>query len=158
VAVVGLTAGPVRGAYGLSLAPDWPLSEVEGDLPQGIVLPGGVQGTRRFAADPRVHNLLRRVTGHGGYVLALDTAYMVVRSAGILDARGPRSNGGPGEGPAEGAISGWDSENALLVAADHAPSQRVLLESQVVFGRDSGAAQEAALTLAWLLERGGSGP
>lgn len=84
VAVVGLTAGPLRGAYGLSLASDGALSEVEKESPRAVVLPGGVQASRKLGADPRVHGLLRRVVGQGGYVVAIDNAYTVLRSAGVL--------------------------------------------------------------------------
>lgn len=152
VAVVGLRAGVVQGAYGLSLAPDCPLSEVEMELPRAIVLPGGVQGTRRVAADPRVHRLLRRVIEQGGYVLAIDTAYTTLRSAGVLDLDGCRSNGGPGEGSTDRPAVGWGSEMGGLRTADGLPSERVLVQGHVIFGRDSGSAQEAALTLASLLE------
>jgi 4-methyl-5(b-hydroxyethyl)-thiazole monophosphate biosynthesis len=84
VAVVGLTAGPVRGAYGLSLAPDWALSEVENERPRAIVLPGAMQAARKLNADPRVHTLLHRVVDQEGYVVAFDTAYTVLRSAGLV--------------------------------------------------------------------------
>ncbi len=139
VAVVGLTAGPVRGAYGLSLAPDWTLSEVETEQPRAIVLPGAVQAARQLNADPRVHRLLRRVADHGGYVLAIDAAYTVLCSAGLVP------NGAPSRhetiktpGP------GWHSEGIV--------SERVLVAGSVIYGRDSGAAQEAALILVSLLE------
>lgn len=82
VVLVGLAAGPVRGEYGLSLAPDRTLCEVEADAPQAVVLPRGRWGTRQLRADPRVHALLRRVVGRGGYVVALDPAYGPLPGAG----------------------------------------------------------------------------
>ena len=146
VAVVGLTAGPVRGAYGLSLVPDLTLSEVEVERPHAVVLPGGVQGTRRFNADPRVHKLLRRAVGQGGYVLAIDTAYTVLCSAGAVGRGEPGPGNGAGEETGERPVLGWQSETVL--------SERVSVKGLVIFGQDSGAAQEAALTLASLLESG----
>lgn len=140
VMLVGLQAGPLRGAYGLSLAPDGTLSEVEADQPQAIVLPGGMQGARQLHADPRVHALLRRVVDQGGYVMALDTAYMVLQGAGVLTSSTRAST--------EGLTRGWHDE-AL-------PSERVLVDGQMVFGRESGAAQESALTLVSLLEGRGA--
>jgi putative intracellular protease/amidase len=106
VAIVGLRAGAVQGACGLSLAPDCPLSEVEMEVPRAVVLPGGTQGTRRFSADPRVHKLLRRVIEQRGYVLAIDTAYTVLRSAGVLEPAGTRFSGGPGEEGSEMPVLG----------------------------------------------------
>jgi 4-methyl-5(b-hydroxyethyl)-thiazole monophosphate biosynthesis len=154
VAVVGLTAGPVQGAYGLSLAPDRALSEAAMQVPKAVVLPGGVQGTRRFTADPRVHRLLRRVIERRGYVLAIDTAYTVLRSAGVLDPGGPRAKEGAGEEPTDRPVFGRGSEMWVLSIADQLPSERVVVQGPVIFGLDSGSAQEAALTLASLLESG----
>jgi putative intracellular protease/amidase len=151
VTVIGLTAGLVRGTYGLSLAPDCTLSEVEMERPRAVVLPGGVQATRKLNTDPRVHRLLRWVSGQGGYVLALDTAYTVVRRAGVLDRGDPRSNGGEGDEIAEQPVFGWGAELPFPGAMEELPSDRVLVEGQMVFAQDSAAAKEAALTLAALL-------
>jgi 4-methyl-5(b-hydroxyethyl)-thiazole monophosphate biosynthesis len=103
------------------------------------VLPGAIHAARQLNADPRVHTLLRRVAGQGGYVVAFDAAYTVLRSAGLV-ANGEAS----GEETARARLPGWRSEDL--------PSERVLVEGPVIFGRDSGAAQEAALTLVSLLE------
>lgn len=148
VAIVGLTAGPIRGAYGLSLASDRALSEVEMEPPQAVVLPGGVQASRQLSADPRVHLLLRRVVGRGGYVVALDSAYTVLRSAGVLHSDEPQSGNGLGGEPGAGPAHVWPSGTPL-----QAPG-RVVVDGQVIFGRDSDSAQEAALTLASLLGDG----
>ncbi|MCL7453851.1 MAG: DJ-1/PfpI family protein [Anaerolineae bacterium] len=148
IALVGLAAGPVRGAYGLSLRPDRVLSEVETASPRAVVLPGGIQASRRLGADPRVHLLVRRVVDQGGYVAALESAYAVLLSAGLLplgEAQpGNGSRAQPGAGPAPFWTGGVPPQSPA----------RVELDGQVIFGRDSGAAQEVALTLAWLLEQG----
>lgn len=141
VAVVGLRAGAVQGAYGLSLAPDCPLSEVEMEVPRAVVLPGGAQGARRFCADPRVHRLLRCVIQQRGYVLAIDTAYTVLRSAGVLEPAGCQSGGRPGEEASGMPVLGWDTEIRVLNISDR-PYERVWVEGQVLFGRDSGSVQE----------------
>jgi 4-methyl-5(b-hydroxyethyl)-thiazole monophosphate biosynthesis len=139
VAVVGLTANPVPGAYGLSLAPDWALSEVEAERPQAVVLPGAIQAARKLNADPRVHVFLRRVADGGGYVVAFDTAYAVLRSAGLLSH---------GESSREGRVT----KPIPARYGEGLPLERVLVEGRVIWGRDSGAAQEAALTLVSLME------
>ena len=146
VAVIGLTAGPVRGAYGLALACDRTLSEVETESPQAVVLPGGIQASRQLNADPRVHHLLRRVVGQGGYVVALESAYTVLRSAEVLRRNGAQPGNGSVTEPSARPVKGWPDVPL------EAP-QRVVVDGPVIFGRDSGAAQEAALTLAWLLEQ-----
>jgi 4-methyl-5(b-hydroxyethyl)-thiazole monophosphate biosynthesis len=136
VALVGLTAGPIRGNYGLSLEPDLVLSEVGMETPKAVVLPGGLQGARQLNADPRVHILLRKVILREGYVMALDAAYMVLRSAGMLNQAEEWS---PGV-----SLPGWRGEGGL--------AERVIVDGPVIFGRDSGVAQEAALTLVSLIE------
>ena len=145
VTVVGLTAGPVRGAYGLSLTSDRSLSEVETEPPQAIVLPGGAQASRQLSADPRVHLLLRCVVGQGGYVLALESAYSVLRSAGLLYSEEPASGNGSEEDPGAGPAPAWPGGIPLEATG------QVVVDGQVIFGRDSDSAQEAALTLASLL-------
>jgi len=138
VVLVGLAAGPLRGCYGVSVAPDRTLSEVEAEDAVAVVLPGGIQGARQLNADPRVHALLRRVMDQGGYLLALDTGYTVLHTAGALNTS---------EKPfVIGGVASWQG--------DALASRRVVVEGQVIFGRDLGAAQESALTLAALLESG----
>jgi 4-methyl-5(b-hydroxyethyl)-thiazole monophosphate biosynthesis len=146
VAVAGLQAGPVRGAYGLSLVPDLALSEVEREMPRAAILPGGVQATRRLNADPRVHKLLRHVVEQGGYVVAIDTAYTVLHAAGILEV--------PTSAPGMGVENGTYGNGAVQWGGEGLASDRVSVQGQVIFARDSGAAQEAALTLVSLLENG----
>lgn len=144
-AVVGLQSGPVRGAYGLSLAPDLTLSEVEREQPQAAILPGGVQATRLFEADPRVHNLLRRTVEQDGYLMAIDTAYTALHAAGIFDLRPSRPEASTVDSAPAGDSFWWDG--------DRLTSDRVVVRGPVVFARDSGSAQEAALTLVSLLDR-----
>jgi 4-methyl-5(b-hydroxyethyl)-thiazole monophosphate biosynthesis len=136
VMLVGLTAGPLRGAYGLSLALDRTLSEVETDHPQAIVLPGGVQGSRLLSADPRVHTLLRRVVDQGGYVAALDAACTVLRTAGVWTEVGEERFKGSASGRCDQSFS----------------SEQVSMVGQVIVGCESAAAQELALTLAAVLQ------
>lgn len=134
VVVVGLTASPAPGAYGLALAPDRTLNEVRAEDFRAVVLPGGAQGVRQLDADPRVHALLRQVVAQGGYVLALETAYQVAYTAGVLNGQGTT----PASLPAR-------NEEAVT-------PEGVSMEGPVILGRASGAVQEAAQTLAAVLE------
>jgi len=152
VAVVGLTAGPVRGAYGLSLVPDCALSEVEMELPQATVLPGGTQAARRFSAEPRVHTLLRQVADQRGYVMAIDTAHAVLHSAGVLSGREPGAGNGAEQEGSERPAVGWRGKSSPLGGMEGLPSERVRVEGRVILSQGSDSAQEAALTLASMLE------
>ena len=153
VSVVGLTAGPVRGAYGLSLVTDCALSEVDTELPQAAILPGGIQATRRFSAEPRVHTLLRQVAEERGYVMAIDTARAVLRSAGVLGSREPGSGNGAQWGRFERLAAGWRGGDSPLDGLDGLPCERVRVEGRVILSQGSDSAEEAALTLASMLER-----
>jgi 4-methyl-5(b-hydroxyethyl)-thiazole monophosphate biosynthesis len=133
VALVGLTAGPVRGAYGVSLMPDRALSEVGIELPRAVVLPNGVQGVRQLATDPRVHRLLHQTVDQGGYVLALGTADIVLHHAGVLDMHTPRSK---------------DSSE------EKTPARQVSMAGHVLWAHGTEGTQEAVRTLAALLRPG----
>jgi len=121
------------------------------EVPRAVVLPGGAQGTRRFSADPRVHRLLRCVIQQRGYVLAIDSAHAVLRFAGAPEPAGYPSGGGPGVEASGMPVLGWDTETRVLTVSDR-PYERVWVDGQVIFARDSGSVQEAALTLVALLE------
>ena len=152
VSVVGLTAGPVRGAYGLSLVADCALSEVDTELPQAAILPGGIQATRRFSAEPRVHALLRQVAEGRGYVMAIDTARAVLRSAGVLGGWEAATGNGAQWRRFEEPAVGLRAGDSPLDGLEELPCERVRVEGPVILSQGSDSAEEAALTLASLLE------
>jgi len=152
VSVVGLTAGPTRGAYGLSLVADCALSEVDTELPQAAILPGGIQATRRFNAEPRVHALVRQVVEGQGYVMAIDTSRTVLRSAGVLGSRESASCNEAQRGRFERPAAGWGGGGSPLDGLEGLPCERVRVEGRVILSQGSDAAEEAALTLASMLE------
>ena len=152
VSVVGLTAGPVRGAYGLSLVADCALGDVDTELPQAAVLPGGIQATRRFSAEPRVHTLLRQVVDGQGYVMAIDTSRTVLRSAGVLGTREAARSNGSARGRFEKPVMRWHGGESPLDGLEGLPCERVRVEGRVILSQGSDSAEEAALTLASMLE------
>lgn len=147
VTAVGLAAGPVRGAYGLSLAADRLLSEIETECPLAVVLPGGAPAAGQLSADPRVHLLLQRVVREGGYVAGLGNAYSVLTSAALLPLDPPQPGAVSGAAPAAGPpCPGPDVLSPWRAA-------RVEVYGQVIYGRATGAVQDVADTLASLLEQ-----
>jgi len=139
VVLVGLSANPLRGAYGLSLAPDRTLSQVEADAARVVVLPGGRGAAWQLAVDPRVHALLCRVLEQGGYVVALGAAHVVLYAAGAL--------GPDGEGTVEALSIAWDGESLS--------GDRISVEARVIFGSTSTSARKSALALVSLLQSPG---
>lgn len=135
VMLVGLTAGPIRGSYGISIMTDKTLSEIEAEQPLAVVLPGGIHGIRQLNGDPRVHNLLRRATERGGYLVAVDAGNLVLRTAGILNDLETMLTG-----EANGTL-----ENLGL-------DEHVIVDGHLVWGCDAEAADESAATLVSLLQ------
>lgn len=136
VALVGISANPLRGAYGLSLAPDRTLSHVDAGTARVVVLPRGRGAARQLAGDPRVQTLLRRVLVQGGYIVALGAAYPILSAAGTF---------GPAEGLTVDALSIlWDGES---LSGDRTP-----VGGWVVLGTASERARESALSLVSLLQ------
>ena len=132
VKLVGLSAGLVRGAYGVSLLPDAILSEVDAERPQAIVVPGGLHSSQHLNADPRIHALLDRGMAQGSYVVALASADSVLHRAGLWP-----------ENP-EAATGGQPREPSLM--------GQVRIDGSIIYGRQSGLAKEAARTLSLLLQ------
>jgi 4-methyl-5(b-hydroxyethyl)-thiazole monophosphate biosynthesis len=139
VALVGLVAGPIRGAYGLLIAPDKTLSDVEADRPQAIVLPGGSEGVHQLNADPRVHALLCRTADEGGYLLVIDTAYTVLVQCGLL----------PWHGQIPPLAPGVEWPGTMC------PSQCIWIDGRIIICRNSTACREATLTMVASLEQAG---
>ena len=137
VVLVGLTAGPIRGAHGLLLVPDRTLSEVEKRIPGALVLPGGAAGAQRLGADPRVHAIMQRVFNHGGTILALDTSHMVLNQAGLPNVGKPDAHLTPGF-----AIPRMDKS---------APATTNAGQGQVLLGQNSETVQDSVALLASLL-------
>ena len=87
VVLAGLAgAGSCLGSRGMRFEPDAPLDDVLGDHWDMVVLPGGLGGSRRLAADGRVLDLLRtRVRGRQP-VAAICAAPLALDRAGVLKA------------------------------------------------------------------------
>lgn len=104
VEVVGLIAGPIRGASGISVLPDAALTRVDGDIPQAVVLPDGRPAM--LSADPRVHALLQRVVGAqtGRYVVALGQACEVLYHAALINRRLSHTDPVPSRVRVEGSL------------------------------------------------------
>jgi putative intracellular protease/amidase len=84
--LVGLRAGLLVGAHGLTVRPDITLGGL--DTQRGyrlIVVPGSAQSARSLLADPRVHRLFTVTTKAGGWVAVMNTAEEAFVQAGLLD-------------------------------------------------------------------------
>lgn len=133
VVTAGLDEKPVRASRGTRLIPDVTLARaLEHDYDM-IVLPGGLPGADHLNADPRVHALLKRVAGQGGYTAAICAAPKVLADAGLLAGR--RATSFPG------VLAAMNLDDTTLV------DEAVVVDGKVVTSRGPGTAMDFALEL-----------
>jgi 4-methyl-5(b-hydroxyethyl)-thiazole monophosphate biosynthesis len=83
VTVVGLAARQVSGSHNITCIADGLLADITGTF-DGIVLPGGMPGSKNLADSARVLDLVRTIYRQGGLCAAICAAPMVLGRAGIL--------------------------------------------------------------------------
>lgn len=134
----GLDGGPVRASRGVVLIPDVTLDAVlhkEFDL---VILPGGLEGSERLAADERIAELVRKHQSGGKWVGAICAAPMVLAKAGLLEGR--KATAYPG------VLDQLELKNTELTSAD------VEVDGRLVTSKGPGTAMDFALTLIELLQ------
>jgi 4-methyl-5(b-hydroxyethyl)-thiazole monophosphate biosynthesis len=117
--------------------PDSTLDSVMNDDFDMVVLPGGLPGADHLNADPRIHQLLERLSGEGRYTAAICAAPKVLAKAGLLDGR--RATSYPG------ALAGLDLPQVNLI------QEPVVRDGKVVTSRGPGTAMDFALKLIEIL-------
>jgi protein deglycase len=133
VVSAGLQEGPVRASRGTLVVPDTTLAAVAEDAFDMIVLPGGLPGADNLDADPRVHALLQRLAGAGGYTAAICAAPRVLANAGLLDGRSATAY--------PGTLSGERYPRVQMLEAP------VVADGRVITSRGPGTAIDFALQL-----------
>lgn len=137
VVTAGLDDQPVTAARGCVLVPDASLDEVLQDNFDMIVLPGGLPGADHLKNDPRIIELVQRLSADDKYTAAICAAPRVLVQAGVLEGR--RVTSFPGAiDPA--AVPG-------LVYVD----EPVVTDGKVITSRGPGTAMDFALQLIELL-------
>lgn len=76
--------GPVVASRGVTLVPDAPLAAVVDEAFDVVVLPGGLGGVERLAADVRVRRLVQTRSAEGRFVAAICAAPLALDAAGVL--------------------------------------------------------------------------
>ncbi len=138
VVTAGLDDQPVKAAKGLTILPDTTLDAVVDESFDMIVLPGGLPGADYLDQDPRIHRLLQRLAGEGGYTAAICAAPKVLASAGLLEGRSATSY--------PGVLDGMDLPD---VDVDLRP---VIVDGKVITSRGPGTAMDFSLALIEALE------
>lgn len=135
VTVAGLVDGVIEASRGVKLVADVPLDAVVNVAFDAVVLPGGLGGTNRLRADPRIRAILERSRRSGSLIGAVCAAPTVLWDAGLL--HGKRATSHP-------------SVVDVLTGA-HTTDERVVIDDGIVTSRGAGTSMEFALALARLL-------
>ncbi|MFC1684694.1 DJ-1 family glyoxalase III [Pseudomonadota bacterium] len=138
VVSAGLTDGPIQAAHGVTIIPDAALEAVMDQDFDMMVLPGGLPGSDHLDDDPRIHELLKRLSASGHYTAAICAAPKVLANAGLLSGKTATSY--PGF---------LDKMNLPEVDVQLLP---VVTDGKVVTGRGPGTAMDFALQLVEELE------
>ena len=80
-------ADRITGSHGITVLADSCFRQTDFDLYDGVVLPGGMPGTRHLSEDERVLSLLRRFFDAGRLTAAICAAPTVLARAGLLEGR-----------------------------------------------------------------------
>jgi len=127
----------VTASRGVTLLADVELNAVLEDDFVMIVLPGGQPGADHLNADPRMHQLLKRMADQKKWLAAICAAPLVLASAGLLN--GFQATAYPGVLEAES----WPQIKLQ--------QQAVVVDGRRVTSRGPGTAMDFALTLIELL-------
>jgi protein deglycase len=137
VITAGLDAEPVKASRGITIVPDKTLDQVFDESFDMMVLPGGLPGADHLNNDPRVHQLLKRLSSEGRYLAAICAAPKVLVSAGLLAGKCATSY--------PGSLDGLDLQQVDLKL------ERVVTDGNVVTSRGPGTAMEFAFALIEML-------
>ncbi len=134
-------AGPVRGSHGIAVTADAPLAALRASELALVVLPGGMPGSSRLAANAGVLELLRAVHSAGGLAAAICAAPIALHAAGLLAGR--RATCYPSfEAQLTGAVcTGAPVERDGRVVTSRGPGTALLFALELV--RALGRAEQA---------------
>jgi len=77
----------VTGAHGIRVLCDVLLEELDGTVPDVLILPGGLKGTEALGASQQVKALIEKSVNAGKYLGAICAAPSVLGKMGYLDGR-----------------------------------------------------------------------
>ncbi len=133
VNIAGVGGRKITGSHGITVEADTTIDEVE-ELPDAIVLPGGMPGAENLSKSAALMALLERMDEEGRQIGAICAAPAVaLASTGILEGR--KATCFPG------------FESRFGQAIDFSPD-RVVVDGNITTSRGPGTALEFALALA----------
>ncbi|MFH0839558.1 MAG: DJ-1 family glyoxalase III [Candidatus Omnitrophota bacterium] len=136
VAIVGVGASVIKGSRGINIKPDIDIASYN-DLPDAIVLPGGMGGVQNLAATPKVSSLIKELNQKGKVIAAICAAPpYVLLPLGILEGKKATCYPGCGEKFGKNIIRGEGN---------------VVIDGNIITSKGPGTAMEFALALVEVL-------
>jgi len=135
VVIAGLQAGAIEGKYGIKVAPDITIDEIEVEKCDAVILPGGYPGYANLGRDRRVLDSVKKAFEIGIFVAAICGAPSVLAKAGVL--KGKKATIYPGM---EAELTGAKPSN-----------ERVVDDGTVVTSQGPGTAIEFGVKLVEIL-------
>ncbi len=136
VKTVGIGGKTVTGSHGIPVTADLTEDEIDYTALSGVVLPGGMPGTKNLDASETVKTALVAADEQGALIAAICAAPSVLGHAGLL--RGKRAT----------CFPGFESElDGATVCTDLA-----VTDGNVVTGKGAGAALPFALAVLAVLK------
>lgn len=131
VLAVGLDNLKVTGAHAITVTADCVLTDLRGQILAGVILPGGLPGTKNLLASPELIDFLQQHAKAGKVTAAICAAPWVLAKANLLTAK--QATIYPG------------MEDKLSTAT--ASPERVVEDGMVITSKGPGTAMDFALTL-----------
>ena len=129
---VGVTGKYVAGSHGITVKADMTLDSFDGEMPQGIILPGGIPGATNIERSSKAKEMIEKVFQSGGLVAAICAAPGILGDMGLL--KGRKATCYPGY------------EKKLIGAT--VCTDKVVVDGNLVTSRGAGTAMDMALALA----------
>jgi len=132
VKTVSMNAEPrVTGAHGITFSSDITMDEVK-DVPEMLVLPGGMPGTTNLDNDARTHKMIRATQESGGYLAAICAAPMILGYSGFLVGK---------------TVTFYPGFDKFMIGATRDESKKVITDGKVITARGMGAAVDFGAAL-----------
>jgi len=128
---LGEDLSPVSGSRGIQMIPDITFRQIQEGQAEWLILPGGLEGTRRLSEDPRLLDLIRRHVKAGRHIAAICAAPTVLVKAGV--AGGCRMTSHPGV---------QDQMQGVNYSQD-----RVVVDGRIITSRAAGTTYEFAAAI-----------
>ena len=129
----GSQVAPVIASRGVTLLPDVTLDEALKKDYDMLVLPGGLPGADHLDNDPRIHELLAKLSKADKYTAAICAAPKVLAHANLLNGKSATSY--------PGVIDKMELPDTRV------SSDNVVVDDKVITSRGPGTAMDFALTL-----------